>query len=548
MRILFTSIGRRVELVQAFRQAAEALEIGLLIYGADAASTAPALFFCDRRIQVPRISAPEYIPELVAICKAEKIDALIPTIDTDLFLLAQNKQAFADIGTRVVISDTDTVRICRDKRLTVDFFFQCGLKAPMTVDRMNHYTGDFPCFIKPMNGSSSIDALKIDNQADLQIYTSKIFDYVLQPYIEGTEYTVDVFCDFSGNPIYITPRERLAVRGGEVVKTKIVQDDKIIEECQKLIEMLKPSGAITVQLIRQAGTGEDYYIEINPRFGGGSPLSMEAGAHSAHMMLRLLKGETVRYQPKAARDGAVYSRFDQSVCVENRLTAPISAIVFDLDDTLYAEKDYIRSGYREVATLLPQIPDAYERLWSAFKEDKPAIDTLLIDTGLHSEELKRKCLEVFRRHEPVIELYPGVREMFVELRRKNIKLGILTDGRPEGQWKKICALGLEKLVDVIVVTDELGGRIFRKPNDIAFRMMQRRLGMPFEQMIYVGDNLRKDFTAPIALRMQVLYFDNPDGLYSTRHERDIDEKNFYGIVVCKEELVQTIKKIGGQEG
>lgn len=545
MRILFTCVGRRVELIQAFRKAAEELRIELLIYGADVSTTAPALFFCDRRIQAPPIKSIGYISGLINLCKEQKINALIPTIDTDLCLLAQNKQAFAAVGTQVMISDVDVVNMCRDKRLVYDYFIRCNLISPTTVDNVEQYVDGFPCFIKPIDGSSSIDAFKVDNQEDLEVYAHKLVAYIIQPYIKGTEYTVDVFCDFNGNPIYITPRERLVVRGGEVIKTKITQDEQIIEECRRLVKKLRPCGAITVQLIRQADSRKDFFIEVNPRFGGGAPLSIKAGADSALVMLRLLSGEAVAYQPKAARDGAVYSRFDQSVDVASGYSEFVSAIIFDLDDTLYAERDYVWSGYREVAKTLPQIPDALDILWTAFREGKPAIDTLLESAGIYAEELKRKCLETYRKHEPVIEAYGGIREMLIELRQKNVKIGILTDGRPEGQRAKISALGLNELVDEIVVTDELGGEMFRKPNDIAFRVMQRRLGVPFNQMLYVGDNLKKDFTAPTKLGMRFVYFNNPDGLYSNANEQgnQIYESMLCEKVASKDDLIKCISEI-----
>ena len=97
----------------------------------------------------------------------------------------------------------------------------------------------------------------------------------------------------------------------------------------------------------------------------------------------------------------------------------------------------------------------------------------------------------------------------------NIKVGIITDGRVSGQKRKIQALGLDKLIDDIIITDELGGTRFRKPCDIAFRIMQRRWGIPYEQLVYVGDNAEKDFQAPKQLGMRTLYFENEDGLYTT---------------------------------
>lgn len=316
MKILFTSVGRRVELMQAFRNAASKRSIQLEIYGADISDTAPALQFCDKTVIVPRITNEKYIPTLLRICREESIDALIPTIDTDLLLLANNRLTFESYGTKVFISDPEKVAICRDKRYTADYFIRLGLKSPQPVDDVKDYNDGFPAFIKPKDGSSSVNAYKVNNVQELISYSRQVPDYIIQPFIDGVEYTVDAFCDYDGNPILITPRIRLAVRAGEVLKTEISQDDVIIEEMKKVIADFKPRGQITVQLMRDKKTGEDYYIEINPRFGGGAPLSIKAGADSAEMILRILNGEKLEFFPKVAENGAVYSRFDQSVRVK----------------------------------------------------------------------------------------------------------------------------------------------------------------------------------------------------------------------------------------
>lgn len=316
IRILFTSIGRRVELVQEFNAAAEKLGYNLEIYGADITDTAPALSFCNHTVIVPRINDKNYIPALLSFCEKNNIDALIPTIDTDLMILSKSKMAFQEIGTIVLVSDEDKISICRDKRLTSSYFESVGLLAPAPVDNYKVYDAGFPAFIKPKDGSSSIFAYKVNNQQELESFARQVPDYIIQPFIDGTEYTVDVFCDFDGVPIYITPRIRLAVRAGEVLKTKIVHDKIIIEEVEKLLANYKPCGAITVQLIHQNETGKNYYIEINPRYGGGAPLTMKAGANSAIALLKLLKGEKLTYSPCAAEDGAIYCRFDQSIRVK----------------------------------------------------------------------------------------------------------------------------------------------------------------------------------------------------------------------------------------
>ena len=509
-RILFTGVGRRVELMQAFRQAANRLNVILKLYGADIAETAPALAFCDYTRKVCGMRDADYIPQLLRICESDHIDLLIPTIDTDLLVLSQNAAKFDEIGTKVLISKPDKIAICRDKNYTADFFESCGLKAPRTVNDYQLYHGPYPCFIKPKDGSSSINAFKVENESELKVYAEQVGDYIVQPFIEGTEYTVDIFCDYEGNPVLITPRIRVAVRAGEVLKTEIAMDEKIIEECRKLIAKFQPSGPMTVQLIRQNRTGDDYYIEINPRFGGGAPLSMKAGARSAEAILKLLSGEKVDYSDEID-DGAVYSRFDQSVCTaEGKRKRPILGVIFDLDDTLYSEKQYVRSGYKAVAKLLGDEALA-DRLWTYFENGKPAIDELLNELGCMGR--KEECLEAYREQIPEIALYHGVSELIQDLKSKGIKVGIITDGRVSGQKRKLQALGLDKLIDDIIITDELGGTQFRKPCDIAFRIVQRRWSIPFEQIVYVGDNAEKDFQAPKQLGMRTLYFENEDGLY-----------------------------------
>lgn len=192
----------------------------------------------------------------------------------------------------------------------------------------------------------------------------------------------------------------------------------------------------------------------------------------------------------------------------------LSAVVFDLDDTLYSEKEYVRSGYKAVAEILPRVAAAEEKLWRAFEGKKPAIDAVLKDEGIYSEELKERCLSIYRNHRPDIHLYPGVVDMLNEIRIRGLKIGIITDGRPEGQQKKLDVLGLDALVDEIIITDELGGPEYRKPCGKAFHLMRDMIGNGgYSTMCYVGDNIEKDFIAPKEFGMRCIWFRNKDGLY-----------------------------------
>lgn len=191
----------------------------------------------------------------------------------------------------------------------------------------------------------------------------------------------------------------------------------------------------------------------------------------------------------------------------------LDAVIFDLDDTLYSEKEYVKSGYQQIAAVLSEVENAAEKLWCLFEEKQPAIDELLKRENIQSEEIKQKCLHVYRYQIPEIHLYEGVREMLAEFRKKGLKLGIITDGRPEGQRAKLQVLGLELMVDYIIVTDELGGIECRKPNSIAFETMKEKLDVEYSKMCYVGDNTKKDFIAPEKLGMRSIWFKNTDGLY-----------------------------------
>lgn len=517
IRILFTGVGRRIELIKAFREASLVLNKSIKIYGADMAASAPALCFCDETRKICAMRDPAYIDELLKICADDEIDLVIPTIDTDLLVLSQSKYRFDEIGTKVMISSYEMVSICRDKNYTSDFFVKCGLHAPRTYNDAGSYSGAYPCFIKPKDGSSSINAFKVNDEEELSVYSTLIGDYIIQQFVKGTEYTVDVFCDFDGNPVYITPRIRLAVRAGEVLKTQIVSDPVIESEIKALIKEFKPCGPITVQLIKEDETGINYYIEINPRYGGGAPLSMKAGARSAEAILKLLSGEKLAYMENSCIDNAVLSRFDDSVYIIKPLSAmqaslsSVKGVIFDLDDTLYPERDYVKSGYLQVARFLGD-PSLADKMWEYFHEGKPAIDMVLEDTG--RPDMKEECVRTYRDHSPDIRLYPGVTELIRDLKASGIKVGIITDGRVKSQEEKIKALGLNGVTDDIIITDSLGGVQFRKPNDIAFRIMAARWRLNASDIVYIGDNLAKDHQAPSALGMSFIHFDNPDGIYA----------------------------------
>ena len=146
LRLLFTCVGRRVELLRAFRRAGEDLGVGVEIHGADASWLSPAMHDVDKGHQVAPISSGRYIQNLIEIVRESRIDLLIPLIDTELPLIADAAPALADAGCLALISSPGVVAICRDKVATFETLKKAGIDTPTTWTWMH----DRPCRRDPV--------------------------------------------------------------------------------------------------------------------------------------------------------------------------------------------------------------------------------------------------------------------------------------------------------------------------------------------------------------------------------------------------------------
>lgn len=312
--ILILSAGRRVELVTLFKKAAKDLNLKSTVFAADCSNTAPALYFADKMIILPRIDDPAYIDAIIESSKKEQIKLIVPTIDTDLLLLSKNQDnILKKSGAKVLISSEQVITMCRDKIKTHYYLEENGFNVPKLYEK-DYQNILYPVFIKPVDGSSSINAFKLNSRDELDNYLKLIKKPMIQEYISGEEFTVDVFLDFDSNVISIVPRLRIQVRGGEISKGKIVKNRLVIDEVMKLMRTLKPIGHITVQLmLTDKGIK---FIEINPRFGGGAPMSIESGADSCKNLYKLLLNEKLTYN-EDYEENLVFLRYDKSICLKD---------------------------------------------------------------------------------------------------------------------------------------------------------------------------------------------------------------------------------------
>lgn len=319
LNILFTCIGRRVSLLGSFRKAANRLNVKLSVFGTERTNLSPALQLCDGRFIVKSVTHRRYIEQLLAIVKKNKIKLLIPTVDLDLKSLAKNKSHFEKLGCCVLISKPGVVDICQDKRQTYRFLRKKGFATPVTMSpatALSQKKINWPCFLKPRDGYASRGTAIANNRKELLFYSRKIPNCIVQEFIDADEYTCDAYVDFNMNVRFVVPRKRIEVRAGEVSKAQIVMNTSICKQTAKLVKALGAGpGVITVQLFL-TGTGQVKFIEVNPRFGGGVPLSIKAGANSPKWILQELLGRKTLIKPEKFKDGLIMLRYDSEVWAE----------------------------------------------------------------------------------------------------------------------------------------------------------------------------------------------------------------------------------------
>lgn len=185
----------------------------------------------------------------------------------------------------------------------------------------------------------------------------------------------------------------------------------------------------------------------------------------------------------------------------------MKAVLFDLDDTLYSEMEFVKSGFRAVSRYLASRHHLNEdvlftQMLDILQRDGRGrvFDSLLHSLGLYSEGEVRLLVYLYRTHRPTIHLYEGALPTLGLLKDRGMLVGILTDGMASIQRRKIATLGLESLFDVIVCTDELGRECW-KPSTVPYKIVLNLLHVSPLEAVYVGDDPSKDFIGPNSMGM-----------------------------------------------
>jgi carbamoyl-phosphate synthase large subunit len=331
MNVLLTCAGRRNYLVRFFADALRRAGGGRVV-AADASADAPALADADVGYRVPRIDAPDYLDVLAAVVEAEAIDLVVSLNDLELPLLARNRDRFAALGARAVVSAPDVIEACFDKHRTVSVLRDLGVETPATflsagdaLDAVAEGRLSFPLVVKPRWGSASIGVDVVGGERDLRLavelaevrLAASILagagaegepGVLIQERLGGPEYGLDVVNDLDGRHATTFVKEKIGMRGGETDRARTVDRPALVALGRRIGEGLGHVGNLDCDVFLR--DGEPVVLEMNPRFGGGYPFSHHAGADLPSALLAWHAGRQPLGDWLSVETGRTFAKFD----------------------------------------------------------------------------------------------------------------------------------------------------------------------------------------------------------------------------------------------
>lgn len=287
--ILICSAGRRVSLLKGFISSLKKMNIRSEVFTTDLnpINCSPTAYFAAKSFKIGLFSEPNYVDDLLKICLDNKVKIVVPTVDTELQLLADARLKFKEKGIHLIVSESKLIAIFEDKFKTNDFFNSLGIKTPKIFSKDNLH---FPVFLKPVKGSNSKGIYKAENLKEIRPCDLESEDMMILNYIDNTiydEYTIDLYYDKNSILKCVVPRVRLKVVGGES-NQGITKKNEILSFVKEKFDYIEGAiGCLTLQLFSNKSNPLDIIgIEINPRFGGGYPFSLNAGANFPEFILR----------------------------------------------------------------------------------------------------------------------------------------------------------------------------------------------------------------------------------------------------------------------
>ena len=287
------------------------LDSDIEIIVADSNHLAPSMNMGLKSYTIPTIEDERFFPVLEQIIESESIDILIPCLDPFLIPVANNRERLEALGVKVMISPVESIKLSRDKW---EMYKKLKGKIPLPeswIDIKSVQSKNYPLFIKPRDGSGSIDAYRIENSEELEFYFGRIKHPIIQEYLPGREYTVDCLTDLDGKLIVVSPRERIKTKAGICTISKTVKNPALEDISMKITEKVYITGPFFFQA-KEDKNGTPKVTELNIRLAGTMILTTKAGANIPLIATKILLGEKVDKSPEV-KEGFYLSRFWEEV-------------------------------------------------------------------------------------------------------------------------------------------------------------------------------------------------------------------------------------------
>jgi carbamoyl-phosphate synthase large subunit len=311
LKVLFLAAHWRVSLVRAFQNAKAQCETPFQLIAVDSDALAPALQVADRSHSLPLFSDNNCLELLLTICRTQAIDAIIPMTNKAIDFLNIHREELSGGNRRLFIPESSTIEICHDKWNLWKFMELEGFNSPKTFLLAESDLPDtFPLIAKERSGEGGKNQSLLENQRDLDYCIDKYPNHIYQKLIQGREFSVDLFADVKGIPQLIVPRERLSVRGGEVMTSKINMSESIIDLVEALSRRLTLTGPCNIQGILDEN-GTFFFTDLNLRFGSGSVHTIAAGGNIPLMIYQEMAGQNL-LEP-SIQDHSVMTRYPENI-------------------------------------------------------------------------------------------------------------------------------------------------------------------------------------------------------------------------------------------
>lgn len=268
MRVLFLNPIRRTEFIRFFEKIPNVV---IVIACHDEND-----YLMNCNYERYKISKPLDCQEVIKLCIEHSIDIIIPWQDSDIESLIDSMEIFKKNNVKLCIGDSVGTKIALSKEKCSEFLRKELGDIVLKAEAWSEYESwEYPVVVKPIYGSGSVGVKCIKNPRELEFMNFEKEKYMVQKYLSGAEFTVDIFCT-NGKLIVAVPRKRIKFRAGEVLISQTICREDIIQKTEEICKVLKLDGVVNIQFMEDE-QGNIYCTDVNPRYSGGCAISIYAG-------------------------------------------------------------------------------------------------------------------------------------------------------------------------------------------------------------------------------------------------------------------------------